>query len=300
MMHIENANILVIGDIMLDRYIVGEVERISPEAPVPIVNVTNTYHTLGGCGNVVRNLRSIGANVSCLAVVGDDESGEIIKGELYKCRVKSMLTTLQDRATSVKTRVVANHRQTQMLRFDNEDTSEVNVQDLALSVFNFSIFDIIVISDYAKGIITNDLMSKIKELNIPIIVDPKPKNIKLYNDVFMITPNRKEYQTIVDNGDEIFTTFILKTLGRDGMELHDCSCNQVHHIKSEPIEVYNVTGAGDTVVAVMAACIASKIDILLSAKIANECAHFVVTQPGTTTIPKKLFNEILNKRLEEV
>lgn len=299
-MHIENANILVIGDIMLDRYVVGEVERISPEAPVPIVNVTNTYHTLGGCGNVVRNLKSIGATVSCMAVVGDDESGETIKGELSRLKVKSMMTTLQDRITSVKTRIVANHRQTQMLRFDNEEVSNVDVRDLGLTVYNLEKFDIIVISDYAKGIITNDLMWKIKELNIPIIVDPKPKNIKLYDDVFMITPNRKEYQTIVDNGDEIFATFILKTLGRDGMELEDFTCNRTYHIKSEPIEVYNVTGAGDTVVAVMAACIASKIDILLSAKIANDCAHFVVTQPGTTTIPKKLFNEILTRRLEEV
>lgn len=296
MKKIDEISILVVGDIMLDAYVVGEVTRISPEAPVPVVNVTEEYFRLGGCGNVFNNIKSIGAGASCITSFGDDEPGRQISEMLDD----SIIVTDESVETIEKIRVVANHRQTQMIRIDREfktiQMDEKFVEQISLN--NKKAHDMIIVSDYGKGMINQDLMNYLKALKTPIIVDPKPYNNYMYGDVFMITPNEKEYvqMSLMSN----FQTgsgveYILQTAGRDGMYLQNMKKKKLTHIKSKPSDVYNVTGAGDTVIAVISVCIAMGIDVVKSAKIANKCANYVVTKPGTTTVPKKIFEKALKQ-----
>lgn len=288
----EDLKILVVGDIMLDKYIVGEVERISPEAPVPIVHVKDEYYTLGGCGNVVRNLVEIGANVTCLASIAMDTDGEKIKDELDRLNVCD-LVIYNSQETTVKERIIADERKIQMLRIDKENIGQVNPEDSIgiLKRQSRDIFDMIIISDYAKGMITKELMDYLKTYHssAPIIVDPKPIHGYMYNDVFMITPNEKEWRVMQVSSQYLLkgVEYILETKGRRGMTLYDSS--QSCDIPAEPVEVYNVSGAGDTVIAVMGVCLAMSFHPIDAAKIANKCAGYVVTQSGTTVIPKEIF-----------
>jgi len=291
---VEDINILVVGDIMLDHYIYGNAERLSPEAPVPVVKVTKEYYNLGGCGNVVRNIRKLGPNVTCVAAIGKDKAGSIIHKELKKLNVsKKIIET--DEVTTQKIRIVANQGHTQIVRVDKEEIKPVKLGEFKIE----NDFDVIVISDYAKGMITADLMSKIKKLDAPIIADPKPSNMWLYNDIFMITPNKKEYDEICLSSEHPFSKnirYVLRTLGKDGMELieEEETCS----IPSIPVDVYNVIGAGDTVISVMAVCISLGIDVNIAAKIANDCARHVITQPGTSTIYKKTFLKSMRRHIQ--
>ena len=289
---IKDINILVVGDVMLDHYVCGEVERISPEAPVPILRVTDEYHILGGCGNVIRNIRSIGANVTCVAAIGNDIAGKNIMDELDLLGVKANFI-IREEMTTRKTRYIANNGYTQMFRADREDIKYVKLGSLEIE----NGYDIIIVSDYAKGMITVGLMNKLKKMNIPIIVDPKPENMWLYDNVFMITPNKKEYDEICTSEKHPFARgirYILKTLGKDGMELLEEE-EKVCSVAAIPVDVYNVTGAGDTVVAVMSLCIAMRLDVEVAIKVANKCAQYVVTQPGTSIVPKKMFKGFVRK-----
>lgn len=289
MKNLEDINILVVGDIMLDRYVYGDVDRISPEAPVPIVKVTKEYYSLGGCGNVVRNVRELGANVACVASVANDVAGSLVREELSRLGVESELIT-RSVVTTEKTRIVANTGSAQLLRVDKEETDYIKSDEVVVD----NIYDVIVVSDYAKGMITAELMSKLKSVGGPIIVDPKPANMHLYNDVLMITPNRKEYDEICMSSEHPFSKnirYVLRTLGKEGMELMDKE--QIVSIPSIPVNVYNVIGAGDTVVSIMATCIAIGIDVERAANISNECARYVVTQPGTSVVPRELFFRIV-------
>ena len=292
MKQLEDIKILVVGDIMLDKYVVGDVSRLSPEAPVPIVNVKEEYYTIGGCGNVVRNIRELGVQVDCLASIGLDRNGEIIADELD--RIGARYFPLYDsRQTTVKERIIADQRKVQMLRIDREEINKVD--DLkAIKSFKSgggSNYDIVIVSDYAKGMITTGLMDFLKTQNTNIIVDPKPYNGSLYNDVFMITPNEREWglMQITSSYSLKNVKFVLETKGKNGMILHDRTQKQDWPIQSEAVEVYNVSGAGDTVVAIIAVCISMGFHVLQAAIIANKCAGYVVTQPGTTTVPKNIF-----------
>ena len=291
MKKIEDVNILVIGDIMLDEYIVGEVERISPEAPVPVVKISNRYSTLGGAGNVVRNIRELGAKVTCIASIGNDKTGSIIQHELVKMGVNPRLI-IKDNITTKKTRVIAD-RSVQLLRVDEEDWCAANANKVNLS----GDFDIIIISDYDKGMITPELLEKVKKTDTKIIIDPKPKNgiAKWYSDVFMITPNATELSQINNSSPEILKsiTYTLLTQGKKGMEL--LSNGSIFDIEGETVNIYNVSGCGDTVVAIIGVCISMGLDVLTSAKIANSCAAYVATQPGTSVVPIKVFNDIVKE-----
>ena len=294
MKKLEDTNILVVGDIMLDHYIYGNAERLSPEAPVPVVKVTKEYYNLGGCGNVARNIRKLGPNVTCIAAVGKDKPASIIHKELKKLGITKKIVET-DEVTTQKIRIVANQGHTQIVRVDKEKTKPVKLGDIEIG----NGFDIIVVSDYAKGMITADLMHRIKELNIPIIVDPKPSNMWLYNDVFMITPNKKEYDEICLSSEHPFSKnirYVLRTLGKEGMELMEEE--ETYSIPSIPVDVYNVIGAGDTVVSVMAVCISIGVEVSVAAKIANDCARYVITQPGTSTIYKKAFFKIVGRHVQ--
>jgi bifunctional ADP-heptose synthase (sugar kinase/adenylyltransferase) len=295
MKNIEDIRILVVGDVMLDKYIVGEVERISPEAPVPIVKVTEEYSTLGGCGNVVRNLREIGVNCSCLATVGRDAAGSTIIQKLESVGANTLII-YNGIVTTQKERIVADQRKIQMLRVDREQTEDLESKQLINKLIQEDEqYDIILVSDYAKGIVTFELMEFLKKLNVPIIVDPKPINRHYYKGVYMITPNQKEFSQM---SSFIESRYILITKGKDGMTLLD----HVDHWDIPAVEihyVFNVSGAGDTVLAIMGVCTAMGIGALQSAKIANLSAGHVVTLPGTSTIPKNKFMKYFALIMEE-
>ena len=298
----KDPKILVIGDIMLDKYVVGDVERISPEAPVPVVRVTQEYNNLGGCGNVVRNLRSIGVECSCLAAVGNDLEGQVIIQELENIGAVSNLIVIPDRKTTVKERIVAGERQTQMLRIDRETTEKVDSKYLftELDKIKLKDYDCVLISDYGKGMIHDRfLLRYLKTFPFKIIVDPKPSNINLYYDAYMITPNEKEFAQIIKSpgSNWVLETidYILETRGRNGIRVYNQKVMNFEDIPTTPVDVFNVSGAGDCVLAVVGACTSLGIDAVSSAKVANDCAGFVVTKPGTSVVSENKFIESVSK-----
>lgn len=299
---IEDLNILVVGDIMLDKYVYGNVNRISPESPTPLVEVTKEYYTLGGCGNVVRNLREIGAQVDCLASVAIDLNGEKIKDLLHKLNVGNIVL-YESQQTTVKQRIIATNNNAQILRIDKEVIKKIDPH-IAISTFEINKkdkYDIIIVSDYAKGMITKELITHFRNLkNQPkIIVDPKPINGFIYKDVYMVTPNEKEWVTMQLS--QAYTLpgieYVLETKGSKGMVLHDK--NKSFEIKSESKDVFNVSGAGDTVIAVMGTCLSLDLNPKQAAQIANKCAGYVVTKPGTSTIPKEKFNQYFQEVINQ-
>jgi len=298
MKEIKDVRILVVGDIMLDKYVVGDVSRISPEAPVPIVKVTDEYYTLGGCGNVVRNIAALGAKVHCAAAISKDKAGSEIANLLNECGAVNVLS-YQAAVTTVKERFIADQRKVQMLRVDRENTELIDpdeiISELEIHMLGDGHYDIIAISDYGKGVITWDLMEYLKGLGIPIIIDPKPQNANLYGMPLMITPNKTEWlQMELDNSCK--PEFILVTEGRAGMTLYDYRQGRGKaKIDAEPVDVYNVSGAGDTVVAIMAICLSMGTTPLKAAQVANSCAAYVVTQTGTSVVPENIFKRSMNK-----
>jgi rfaE bifunctional protein kinase chain/domain len=296
-MDLKDKKILVVGDIMLDHYVVGEVERISPEAPVPIVHVDDEYSTLGGCGNTVRNISELGANVFCLSSVGQDEYGREVINQLTKVGAVPIIV-FESKETIVKERIIASERKIQMIRIDRETIRNVRAEVAIDTLRQYDIkYDIIVISDYAKGMITQELMDYLYDLGTRVIVDPKPKNFELYKKAFMITPNEKEWAQIIE---KTFPKspppieYILLTKGSRGMVLMD-GINGADYItiQADPVEVYNVSGAGDTVVSIMAVCLSMGWNPIDAAYVANKCAAYVVTQSGTSVVPKSKFIQIV-------
>jgi len=298
MKDIKDVRILVVGDIMLDKYVVGDVSRISPEAPVPIVKVIDEYSTLGGCGNVVRNIAALGVQVHCAASIAKDNAGDQISRLLGACGAVDILSH-QSAITTVKERIIADQRKVQMLRVDREDIHENNpadlIQEIDIHMIGDGHYDIMVVSDYGKGLITWGMMEYLRSLNIPMIIDPKPESSSLYGTPLMITPNKNEWREM-ELIDACKPEFVLVTEGRDGMTLYDYRQGYAKaNIEGEPVDVYNVSGAGDTVVAIMAICLSLDIYPDKAAQVANSCAAYVVTQPGTSVVPSNIFKRSMNK-----
>ncbi len=299
MKKLEEIRILVIGDIMLDKYVVGNVNKISAEAPVPIIEVIEEYANLGGAGNVIKNIRDLGVHVDCVASIGKDDNGKIISQKLNNLNIGNYLIN-ESETTIVKERIVANGRKIQMLRIDREIIKKVHsdiiIEKLQKYFTNHSP-NIIIISDYAKGLINNEVMSYLKEQPYKIIVDPKVIHVPYYNNVFMITPNEKEYSEMqIDFPHEPKNVeYLLITKGKHGMYLENF--NQSWDIPAEEVhQIFNVSGAGDTVIAMMGVCLSLDLNPVQSAKIANACAAHVVTKPDTSTVPKELFLKIMQEK----
>jgi rfaE bifunctional protein kinase chain/domain len=199
--------------------------------------------------------------------------------------------------TTVKERIIANQRQVQMLRIDREDTDEIDslmTYDMFKSMSKND-YDMVIVSDYAKGLITEGVINFLKnEQKANIIVDPKPQHSNYYNGVYMITPNEKEWSEMRQFADITMkdVQFILETRGSKGMKLINCSTERVDKIEAEPVKIYNVSGCGDVVVATMATCLSMGLTPILSARIANKCAGYTATLPGTSIIPKEKFEEL--------
>jgi D-beta-D-heptose 7-phosphate kinase/D-beta-D-heptose 1-phosphate adenosyltransferase len=275
---------------MLDEYLWGRVERISPEAPVAVVDVDRETFTLGGAGNVVNNLAALGAKVDVLGLVGDDHPGNQLRQQMAVLGVNAAgLFSDPQRRTSRKTRVIGNTQQ--MVRIDRESRAPAGPEFLE-AVGNLlkdllPYMDAIVLSDYAKGTLTPPLLRKIisqgKSLGLPVVVDPKGPNYSDYAGATVITPNRKEaeqatgrslsqWQDLVQAGtslmDDLLLDHLLITLGPDGMLLFPGQSQEIH-LPTQAREVYDVSGAGDTVAAVMALGLALWKNPVLAATVAN-------------------------------
>jgi len=303
----DKSRILVIGDLILDRFVYGNVNRISPEAPVPVVEVEKEIDLPGGAGNVANNIASLNGKVYLASVIGNDIVGEKLKTDLTKKEINTeCIFTDETRFTTVKTRIIGQHQQ--IVRFDKESTHKLS-QTMTEKIIDFikskiNEIQTIIISDYGKGVINQLLLSKIinisKEKKIFVTVDPKVEHFLKYRYVSCITPNLKEaiqgmhlsYKTITEQdilnlGEKILKKLkcdsVIITRGENGMSVFVKNKKAVH-IPTRAKEVYDVTGAGDTVIAVLSLCLAAGADILTSSEIANYAAGIVVGKLGTATV----------------
>jgi D-beta-D-heptose 7-phosphate kinase/D-beta-D-heptose 1-phosphate adenosyltransferase len=297
--------VLVAGDFMLDEYLWGRVERISPEAPVAVVDVARETRTLGGAGNVVNNLVALGARVEVLGLVGDDHPGGLLRREMARLGVEAAgLFADPQRRTSRKTRVMAGVQQ--VVRIDRESRTpagpEFHQNAAQFLRERLPELDAVVISDYAKGALTppllQDLIKRSRDRGLPVVVDPKGLDYSGYEGATVITPNRREaeqaagqplarWEDLVRAGarlrESLSLDHLLITLGADGMLLFPGAGPEVH-IPTRAREVFDVSGAGDTVAAVMALGLAGWRQPLLAARVANLAAGVVVGKVGTAPV----------------
>lgn len=296
--------ILVIGDLMMDRYVWGDVDRISPEAPVPVVKASGESNGLGGSANVSANILALGGLVVPLGIIGSDEDGRWLFEELAKrgMNVKYVIKDPKRRTTS-KTRVIA--RNQQLVRVDREEAGDISgtLESALVANFHSAINDVdaVVISDYAKGVVTPGLLRKViadaRAAGKMVFVDPKPRNYHNYEGCTAITPNHHEAagfvgpamekEGILVIGKEVLRALkcavVLITRGKDGMSLF-LESGEVHHIPTVAREVYDVTGAGDTVISTFALAACSGANWLEAATIANFAAGVVVRKLGAATL----------------
>lgn len=295
--------ILVIGDIIVDEFIWGDVSRISPEAPVPVVSVNEIDRRLGGSANVVRNLHALDTASAMFGIVGNDEPGVWVKNRLAELDSdnRGVITKTNERPTAIKTRIIARHQQ--VVRYDREWTMAAKKQSHESIMASLEELlpqsSAAILSDYGKGVLTPDFIRQlIGQMQGGIIaVDPKPEHTDAYVGATVITPNLMEAAAMAGleaiNNDEhaeliaqtlhekLKLQYVLLTRSERGMTLYDGK--QSHHIPTAARDVFDVTGAGDTVIAVFTACLARGDDALSAAKIANRAAGVVVGKVGTAT-----------------
>lgn len=290
--------VLVLGDLMLDKYIWGSVSRISPEAPVPVVEVLRSTQALGGAGNVERNLAGLGASPVLVGLVGNDPEGGWIKRNAAETRG---ILIDRNRPTTVKTRIIAHHQQ--VVRVDQERKKPVpaEVEARILAFIEKDAPEGIIISDYNKGLVTRSLMERVlplaKARRIPVFVDPKVENFAVYSPITFISPNHHEAAKVVRHacltdaeveraGREIMalieTLYLIIKRGEQGMSLFERGKKPIH-IPTIAREVFDVTGAGDTVIAAASLALLSGASILEAAVIANAAGGVVVGKIGTAT-----------------
>ena len=296
-------NILVVGDLMIDHYLWGSCERISPEAPVQVVDISKETTVLGGAGNVINNLNTLGANVSVASVIGDDENGKELLGMLKSIGVDSQnIITQESRKTSKKSRIIAVSQQ--ILRYDKESknsitqkSSQTIIETLKNSIVSYNM---IILSDYGKGVLTEELCQGLiklaNEKNIKVLVDPKGSDFSKYKGAYLLTPNKKE--AILATGIEITDALSLEralvklknecnlgvsliTLSEDGIATLD---KEVETFPTVAKEVFDVTGAGDTVIASIAFALSAGKSIQETAAFANLAAGVVVGKIGSATV----------------
>lgn len=316
---IGNSSILILGDIMLDEYLFGSVNRISPEAPVPVVEVTSDKCLLGGAANVAANIKKLGDNPLLLGTVGEDEAS-IKLSQLLKSRQISNEWLVNDnsRQTTMKTRVIANNQQ--IVRTDRENTHELNneIEKIVINKFNSAVETAraVIISDYGKGVISLSLLNQVIEVclekDIFVAVDPKETHFHNYRKVSLITPNHHEagfaygkriknetdlYE--VGNGliDRLQAKSILITRGADGMSLFQ-NGDSPTHIPTFARQVYDVTGAGDTVIATFVSAVCAGADMVEAAIVANAGAGITVGKVGTASVTAEALKKELLRNIQ--
>ncbi len=310
------SSVIVVGDVMLDEYMWGDVRRISPEAPVPVVEIESITRRLGGAANVIQNLQKLGITPRLVSICGQDENGKSLKSVLSEINCSSDgLLESPDRPTTIKTRVMA--RQQQIVRADRElirDLSNKEAEKL-WNIFEgfFAQSDGVIISDYGKGVISQPFINKVIDKCINnskfVAIDPKDRHFDLYRGVSVITPNLKEAHAMLGiphrhcSDEEIKTIgwkildnlslpYLLITLSERGMALFDRENREMTHLPTVAQKVFDVTGAGDTVISVLTAAFTCGATPLEAAFLANHAAGLTVAEIGTASVdPQRLLVE---------
>ena len=304
MISLVQKKLLVIGDVMLDNYCVGSVKRISPEAPVPVFKMKSERSVLGGAANVAANLVAVKQQVSIMSIVGDDDNGRLLMSKFSEQGVDAKLVNKLQRSTTVKTRFLADNNQ-QMLRLDVEDTDAITKEECQMMLGQLkdciAQFDLILMSDYLKGLLTHEFCQVIikmaRERNIPVVIDVKDPKYGKYYGATLLKPNLNELRSltgkaaqtdeeIVEASEELRKRsncqYVLTTLGARGMVL--VGDGEPYFVKSLAREVYDVSGAGDTTIAYLATCMANDMKVRDAVDIANYAAGIQVGKVGTSSV----------------
>jgi len=301
---LHRTHVLVVGDVMLDRYWYGAVDRISPEAPVPVVRVTREEERLGGCGNVAFNVVSLGAQASLLSVVGDDDNGQRVRKLLDASGIQTHLGNDPQLQTTVKLRIIG--RQQQLLRadFESEPRSEVLASQTRQFHTVLPLHQAVLFSDYGKGGLNHiaDMITAARAAQLPVLIDPKGSDYSRYAGATVITPNRAELQQVIGRWhdeahllaqvqalrQDLKLDALLLTRSEEGMSLFDAQ--GVLHVPAVAREVFDVTGAGDTVIATLASLMGAGMSMRDALPWANKAGGIVVGKFGTASVT---FQELL-------
>jgi D-beta-D-heptose 7-phosphate kinase / D-beta-D-heptose 1-phosphate adenosyltransferase len=304
---ISSRTVLCVGDLMLDEFVYGEVSRISPEAPAPVIAVQRTETNIGGAGNVARNIASLGARCIFVGLIGEDAAGMQLKAQLSReSGIESVLVCDSGRPTTRKVRFVSEHFSTHMLRADWElaQPASADVEQKLIDAILplLSRADIVLLSDYAKGVLTarviRNTIDAARKLGKRVIVDPKSANFAIYRGATLLTPNRKEFAEATRSRAD--TQASIAAAAQDAMQLADCEAvlvtqsefgmtlvprnGEAVHVPAHPVKVRDVSGAGDTVAAVLAVTLAAGADWETALRMANAAAAVAVSKKGTATV----------------
>src|SRR3979409_856454 len=304
---IVRQTVLSVGDLMLDEFVYGEVSRISPEAPAPVIAVQRSETNIGGAGNVARNIASVGARCIFVGLIGDDEAGGRMKAELsQESGIESVLVCDAARPTTRKVRFVSEHFSTHMLRADWElaqpASAAIEQKLIDATLPQLARADIALLSDYAKGVLTarviRNVIDAARKLGKRVIVDPKSANFAIYRGATLLTPNRKEFAEATHSRAD--TEKSIADAAQDAMQLADCEAmlvtqsehgmtlvprkGEAIHVPAHPVKVRDVSGAGDTVAAALAVALAAGADWETALRMANAAAAVAVGKKGTATV----------------
>ena len=314
---LRDKRVLIVGDVMIDQYLFGDAERISPEAPVPVIRLEQERCYLGGAGNVARNVTALGGKATLVGVAGDDDAGRMLQELLRQVAIDAYLPLCPGRVTTLKTRVLA--RNQQMLRLDRETPCPLKPEEERLLLDRLAPLagehEALILSDYDKGLVSPSFMEALRALlaSLPgaplVFVDPRPQNMHLYQGAFLLTPNLKESADTVRlptrSRDEIIAAgralmahsdarHLLMTLGAQGMALF-LPTGEVWRIPTAAQAVFDVSGAGDTVIGALALGMAAGMPLLPACMLANFAAGIVVAKVGTATAtPDELADAIMS------
>lgn len=312
---LRSARVLVVGDVMLDRYWFGEVGRISPEAPVPVVKIDRVEERPGGAANVARNASALGAQVSLLSVVGRDEAGSSLRRLLRRDRITSLLHTDRGLKTTIKLRVIGRRQQLVRVDFETPPSHEALASKLRDFRQLLRRMDAVVLSDYGKGGLTHivNMIRMARAAGKPVLVDPKGDDFSRYRGATLVTPNRAEFREVAGgwkNEAELTRKAnalvrrlqvgaLLITRSEEGMTLYRAGGRL--HVPAQAREVYDVSGAGDTVIATLGVMLAAGAGLERAVRVANRAAGVVVGKFGTAVVhPEELFgpDEVRGTRVE--
>ena len=298
----EKARVLVVGDVMLDRYWFGDVSRISPEAPVAVLKVDRVEERPGGAANVARNIAALGAQATLLSVVGNDEAGACLEKLLNEHdNLNALLHRDSTISTIIKLRAIARHQQLLRIDFETPPSHEVLYAALADFRVQLPLADVVILSDYGKGGLAHiaEMMKLARAAGKPVLVDPKGDDYARYRGATLLTPNRSEFREVAGSWKndaelnvkaeklrtELQLDALLVTRSEDGMSLY--RANEVLHEPTQTREVFDVSGAGDTVIAALAVMMASGADLPDAMRIANRAAGIVVGKLGTAVVSRE-------------
>ena len=302
---VRKARLLVVGDVMLDRYWFGDVDRISPEAPVPVVRVGRTEERLGGAANVARNIAAIGAGAGLLSVVGEDEAGGRIQELLKVDGIDAQLHRDPGLATTIKLRVIGRQQQLLRIDFETEPAHDVLMSKLAAFEARLKNADLVILSDYGKGGLRHieRMIEAARTAGKPVLVDPKGDDYSRYRGATLLTPNRSEFREVAGHWkseddltgraqklrSELGLDALLITRSEEGMTLYR-EADRLH-VPAVAREVYDVSGAGDTVIAILGVMLAAGASFADAVQLANKAAGIVVGKLGTAVVhPEELFS----------